>query len=204
MPTRLVHRRTYSSLRWVTVLSRWLLRAGRGCSISRVARRRPRRRVWDVMRYVFLYYIISYHEMQRNTLLTSIVQDASERSASPDVSSVFDTSANDASWATTTDDHDTAAAAPTTTEQTTPQATRLTRQQIRQVSPLPALPTSMNYPLTNETESRNPSSSPIARQLQSPHRPNDRAPLRTPTTTDAPRIPARRPRAESRRNPCHA
>ena len=147
----------------------------------------------------------SYHKIQRNTLLTSIVQDASERSASPDVSSVFDTSANDASWATTTDDHDTAAAAPTTTEETTPQRTTLTRQQIRQVSPHPTtLPSYMNCLLTNETESRNPSSSPIARQLQSPHRPNDRAPLRTPTTTDAPRIPARRPRAESRRNPCYA
>jgi hypothetical protein len=61
------------------------------------------------------------------------VQDASERSASPDVSSVFDTSANDASWATTTSDHDTATAAPTATEQTTEQPARLTRQQIRQV-----------------------------------------------------------------------
>ncbi|KAM0218833.1 hypothetical protein ACHAQI_001153 [Fusarium lateritium] len=58
-------------------------------------------------------------------------EDASERSASPDVSSVFDTSANDASWATTTSDHDTAAAAPTTT-QPTQQPTPLTRQQIRQ------------------------------------------------------------------------
>ncbi|KAJ4268783.1 hypothetical protein NW762_002851 [Fusarium torreyae] len=62
-------------------------------------------------------------------------EDTSERSASPDVSSVFDTSANDASWATTTDDHDTATAAPTataTTEQTTQQSPTLTRQQIRQ------------------------------------------------------------------------
>ncbi|KAF4964359.1 hypothetical protein FSARC_7726 [Fusarium sarcochroum] len=62
-------------------------------------------------------------------------EDASERSASPDVSSVFDTSANDASWATTTSDHDTATAAPTataTTEQTTQQSPTLTRQQIRQ------------------------------------------------------------------------
>ncbi|KAF5657553.1 hypothetical protein FHETE_10359 [Fusarium heterosporum] len=53
-------------------------------------------------------------------------EDASEKSASPDPSSVFDTSANDASWATTSD-HDTAASAPTTT-----QHTPLTRQQIRQ------------------------------------------------------------------------
>ncbi|GKU01316.1 hypothetical protein FLAG1_03386 [Fusarium langsethiae] len=56
-------------------------------------------------------------------------EDASVRSASPDVSSVFDTSANDASWATTTSDHDTA---PPATEQTAQQPTILTRQQIRQ------------------------------------------------------------------------
>ncbi|KAM0346523.1 hypothetical protein ACHAPU_005588 [Fusarium lateritium] len=52
-------------------------------------------------------------------------ENASEKSASPDPSSVFDTSANDASWATTSD-HDTATSAPTTTQPT------LTRQQIRQ------------------------------------------------------------------------
>ncbi|CEI38675.1 unnamed protein product [Fusarium venenatum] len=62
-------------------------------------------------------------------------EDASVRSASPDVSSVFDTSANDASWATTTSDHDTA---PAPTEQTTQQPTILTRQQIRQVRFVPA------------------------------------------------------------------
>ncbi|KAM0299513.1 hypothetical protein HYE67_007637 [Fusarium culmorum] len=54
-------------------------------------------------------------------------EDASVRSASPDVSSVFDTSANDASWVTTTSDHDTAPPAATVR-----QPTILTRQQIRQ------------------------------------------------------------------------
>ncbi|CAG1960267.1 unnamed protein product [Fusarium graminearum] len=43
-------------------------------------------------------------------------EDASVRSASPDVSSVFDTSANDASWVTTTSDHDTAPPAATRAE----------------------------------------------------------------------------------------
>ncbi|KAF4457498.1 hypothetical protein F53441_548 [Fusarium austroafricanum] len=59
-------------------------------------------------------------------------EDASERSASPEASSVFDTSANDNSWATTTSEHDTAIAAAPTTEQITQQSTTLTRQQIRQ------------------------------------------------------------------------
>ncbi|KAF5644722.1 whi5 like domain protein [Fusarium tjaetaba] len=57
-------------------------------------------------------------------------EDASERSASPDVSSVFDTSANDNSWATAATEHDTAAVP--TTVQPTQQTATLTRQQIRQ------------------------------------------------------------------------
>ncbi|EMT64161.1 hypothetical protein FOC4_g10010649 [Fusarium odoratissimum] len=44
-------------------------------------------------------------------------EDASERSASPDASSVFDTSANDNSWATAATEHD-AAAVPTTRAET--------------------------------------------------------------------------------------
>ncbi|KAF9770739.1 hypothetical protein IL306_011657 [Fusarium sp. DS 682] len=56
-------------------------------------------------------------------------EDASERSASPDVSSVFDTSANDNSWATAATELDTIVPA---TEQPTQQTTTLTRQQIRQ------------------------------------------------------------------------
>ncbi|KAF4343014.1 whi5 like domain protein [Fusarium beomiforme] len=55
-------------------------------------------------------------------------EDASERSASPDMSSVFDTSANDNSWATAATEHD---AAVPTTEQPPQQPTTLTRQQIR-------------------------------------------------------------------------
>jgi hypothetical protein len=105
-------------------------------------------------------------------------EDASERSASPDVSSVFDTSANDASWATTTDDHDTAAAAPTTTEQTTPQRTTLTRQQIRQRAETLRLRLSLaNYkvrtgqttvPLSELQQRPMPRESPRVVRVQSP------------------------------------
>ncbi|KAI8671620.1 hypothetical protein NW754_006036 [Fusarium falciforme] len=64
-------------------------------------------------------------------------EDASERSNSPDVSSVFDTSANDASWATAATEHDGAAttvARTSTSAPASPAPSRgtLTRQQVRQ------------------------------------------------------------------------
>jgi hypothetical protein len=114
------------------------------------------------------------------------------------VSSVFDTSANDASWATTTSDHDTATAAPTTT-QPTQQPTPLTRQQIRQVRcDAYLLFLIIVKILTPIPESRNPPSPAITRKLQGPHRPDNCAPLRTSATTTTPRLTTRRPRAEPR------
>ncbi|RGP81131.1 hypothetical protein FLONG3_779 [Fusarium longipes] len=108
-------------------------------------------------------------------------EDASERSASPDESSVFDTSANDASWVTTTSDHDTAAAAPTATEQTTQQPTRLTRQQIRQRAETLRLRLSLaNYkvrtgqitvPLSELQQRPLPRESPRVVRVQSPETP---------------------------------
>ncbi|KAL4726339.1 hypothetical protein ACLX1H_007019 [Fusarium chlamydosporum] len=108
-------------------------------------------------------------------------EDASERSASPDVSSVFDTSANDASWATTTSDHDTAAAAPTTTEHTTARSTTLTRQQIRQRAETLRLRLSLaNYkvrtgqttvPLSELQQRPLPRESPRVVRVQSPESP---------------------------------
>ncbi|KAJ4308928.1 hypothetical protein N0V84_011802 [Fusarium piperis] len=65
-------------------------------------------------------------------------EDASERSNSPDVSSVFDTSANDASWATAATEHDaatTTVARTSTSAPASPAPTSrgtLTRQQVRQ------------------------------------------------------------------------
>ncbi|KAL2693724.1 hypothetical protein Neosp_000287 [[Neocosmospora] mangrovei] len=60
-------------------------------------------------------------------------EDASERSNSPDVSSVFDTSAGDASWATAATEHD-GAARTSTSAPASPAPSRgtLTRQQVRQ------------------------------------------------------------------------
>ncbi|RSL56510.1 hypothetical protein CEP54_008795 [Fusarium duplospermum] len=62
-------------------------------------------------------------------------EDASERSNSPDVSSVFDTSANDASWATAATENDAAQARTSTSAPASPAPTSrgtLTRQQVRQ------------------------------------------------------------------------
>ncbi|RSM03098.1 hypothetical protein CEP52_007572 [Fusarium oligoseptatum] len=62
-------------------------------------------------------------------------EDASERSNSPDVSSVFDTSANDASWATAATENDAVPARTSTSAPASPAPTSrgtLTRQQVRQ------------------------------------------------------------------------
>ncbi|KIL84231.1 hypothetical protein FAVG1_12467 [Fusarium avenaceum] len=109
-------------------------------------------------------------------------EDASERSASPDVSSVFDTSANDASWATTTSDHDTATAAPVTTTQPIQQPTTLTRQQIRQRAETLRLRLSLaNYkvrtgqitvPLSELQQRPLPRDSPRVVRVQSPESPS--------------------------------
>ncbi|KAG5661590.1 hypothetical protein KAF25_005712 [Fusarium avenaceum] len=109
-------------------------------------------------------------------------EDASERSASPDVSSVFDTSANDASWATTTSDHDTATAAPATTTQPIQQPTTLTRQQIRQRAETLRLRLSLaNYkvrtgqitvPLSELQQRPLPRDSPRVVRVQSPESPS--------------------------------
>ncbi|KAL6925151.1 hypothetical protein ACHAPO_002098 [Fusarium lateritium] len=111
-------------------------------------------------------------------------EDASVRSASPDVSSVFDTSANDASWATTTSDHDTA---PAPTEQTTQQPTILTRQQIRQRAETLRLRLSLaNYkvrtgqttvPLSELQQRPLPRESPRVVRVQSPVSPVAPAPV---------------------------
>lgn len=114
------------------------------------------------------------------------------RSASPDVSSVFDTSANDASWVTTTSDHDTAPPAATVR-----QPTILTRQQIRQAR-LILVPTYINTSLTIRNREQKHSvfayRSPTTKSAQakrpcpSPNSNNDRCPA-NPRASSACRVP---------------
>ncbi|KAG8357407.1 hypothetical protein FVEN_g4773 [Fusarium venenatum] len=131
-------------------------------------------------------------------------EDASVRSASPDVSSVFDTSANDASWATTTSDHDTA---PAPTEQTTQQPTILTRQQIRQRAETLRLRLSLaNYkvrtgqttvPLSELQQRPLPRESPRVVRVQSPVSPVAPAPAPVQEEAEAVETRSRRDSIDS-------